>query len=120
MSLVVAQFAQRQATASGLQAVDAAGHVRGQFKLFPDDTAHVTLRDPDGKESIRLCVEPGGSTYLWVMQGTGCVAVGVGTERAYLNMKDANGEVTLTTGDITFKDSNGTRRIDLRNLENAE
>lgn len=121
VSFVVVRLAQRPTTTiEGFRALDATGHVRGQFKLFPDDTARFTIRDAEGKESVRLCVEPGGSAYLWLMQGTGCAAVGVGTERAYLNLKDANGEVTLTTEDIIMEDANGTHRLDLRSLKIKE
>lgn len=121
VAFAVVYFMQRHATvAGGFRVLDNSGHIRGQFKLFKDDTAYLIMHDAEGEESIRLCVEPGGSSYIWLMQSNACAALGVGTTRSYLHLEDANGEVMLTTGELNLKDTNGTHQLILRNLKMKE
>jgi hypothetical protein len=105
---------------SGFQVLDEAGRIRGQFKLFKDDTVLFTMNDAQGQPSIGLHVEPGGSAHMSVMQAGGSVDLGVGTEVPYLILKDTNREVELTSSHLLLKDTNGTGQVMLRSLIKKE
>ena len=104
---------------SEFSAVDAEGKSRGSFKIWPDSTVYAILNDATGDESVRVCVEPGGSTYAWFMQGTNRASLGIGTGRAYLRLEDAGGSIMLSSHGIYVKNTNGHQNISFDELRNV-